>query len=95
MAVRAAVVAVAAGQYHSLALCSDGTVAAEGSNANGQLGNGGTATSATPVATNLPGTDRERPNWRHRAKLNATDQFRSQRARAILATVAAARPKPA
>ena len=33
------VTAIAAGYYHSLALCSDGTVAAWGRNENGQLGN--------------------------------------------------------
>ena len=32
------VVAIAAGAYHSLALCSDGTVAAWGYNGYGQLG---------------------------------------------------------
>ena len=47
------------------------------------------------VATNLPGTDRERPNWRHRAKLNGTGPFRSSRGAAILAAAAAERPKPA
>src|ERR1035437_8986929 len=44
------VVALAAGAGYSLALCSDGTVAAWGGNAYGQLGNGTTNTSLTPVA---------------------------------------------
>jgi 4-alpha-glucanotransferase len=47
------------------------------------------------VATNLPGTDRERPNWRHRAKDDAAKLFDAPRARAILAAVSAARPRPA
>jgi alpha-tubulin suppressor-like RCC1 family protein len=47
------VVAVAAGSAHSLALVSDGTVAAWGANGSGQLGNGGAATSPLPVA--VPG----------------------------------------
>lgn len=44
------VVAISAGGGHSLALCSDGTVAAWGLNANGQLGNNSTANSSVPVA---------------------------------------------
>ena len=43
------VVAVAAGQYHSLALCADGTLAAWGYNNKGQLGNNSTSTSLVPV----------------------------------------------
>jgi len=46
------VVAVAVGQYHSLALCSDGTVATWGFNINGQLGNNSTTSSNVPVAVN-------------------------------------------
>ena len=47
------VVAIAAGSSHSLALCSDGTVAAWGDNFRGQLGNNGTTGSAlVPVAVN-------------------------------------------
>jgi alpha-tubulin suppressor-like RCC1 family protein len=44
------VTAVAAGEEHSLALLSDGTVMAWGDNAEGQLGDGGTTSSAVPVA---------------------------------------------
>jgi glycogen operon protein len=47
------------------------------------------------IATNLPGTDRERPNWRHRARVDAAGLFDSRRARAILAAVAGSRPRPA
>jgi alpha-tubulin suppressor-like RCC1 family protein len=43
-------VAASAGGGHNLALCSDGTLAAWGYNANGQLGNNGTATGLVPVA---------------------------------------------
>ncbi|HQF39427.1 MAG TPA: choice-of-anchor Q domain-containing protein, partial [Opitutaceae bacterium] len=46
------VVAVAAGGRHSLALCSDGTVAAWGSNDSGQLGNNSAPDSPVPVAVN-------------------------------------------
>jgi alpha-tubulin suppressor-like RCC1 family protein len=44
------VAAIAAGQYHALALCTDGTVVSWGYNQRGQLGNSGTANSASPVA---------------------------------------------
>ncbi|MDB6118357.1 MAG: hypothetical protein JWO08_2138, partial [Verrucomicrobiaceae bacterium] len=47
--------AIAVGQYHSLALCSDGTVAAWGSNDFGQLGNGSTTQSTAPVKVNFSG----------------------------------------
>lgn len=49
------VVAIAAGAYHSLALCSDGTVVAWGLNSAGQLGNGNTSTSNVPVAVSTAG----------------------------------------
>ena len=49
------VIAVAAGRYHSLALCSDGTVAAWGSNENGQLGINSTINSSVPVAVDPSG----------------------------------------
>ncbi|MHC1769369.1 MAG: MBG domain-containing protein [Verrucomicrobiia bacterium] len=42
-------VAIAAGPFHSVALASDGTVWAWGRGDYGQLGNGSTANSATPV----------------------------------------------
>jgi len=44
------VTSVAAGGHHSLALLTDGTVAAWGKNASGQLGDGGTTASDVPVA---------------------------------------------
>lgn len=44
------VIAIAAGGSHSLALCSDGTLAAWGWNYYGQLGNNSTAASSIPVA---------------------------------------------
>lgn len=43
------VVAVAAGGNFSLAVCADGSLAAWGDNASGQLGNNGTANSPVPV----------------------------------------------
>lgn len=46
------VVAVAAGSSHSLAWCSDGTLAAWGGNSVGQLGNNSTTGSSVPVAVN-------------------------------------------
>ncbi|MBN8458912.1 MAG: choice-of-anchor D domain-containing protein [Verrucomicrobia bacterium] len=46
------VVAVAAGQSHSLALCSDGTIAAWGSNSSGQLGDTTTINRSVPVDVN-------------------------------------------
>jgi alpha-tubulin suppressor-like RCC1 family protein len=49
------VVAVAAGSSHSLALCSDGTVAAWGDNFYGQLGNNSTSSSLVPVLVNVAG----------------------------------------
>lgn len=49
------ILSMSAGQAHSLAVCADGTVAAWGSNSNGQLGNGTTASAATPVAVTMGG----------------------------------------
>ncbi len=46
------VTALAAGNQHSLALCSDGTVAAWGANNNGQLGDNSTFPHSVPVAVN-------------------------------------------
>ena len=42
------VIAISSGADHSLALCSDGTLAAWGSNTYGQLGNGSTVASSVP-----------------------------------------------
>jgi alpha-tubulin suppressor-like RCC1 family protein len=49
------VIAIAAGEYHSIALCSDGTVAGWGDNGYGQLGNSSTTSSPVPVAVNQGG----------------------------------------
>ena len=46
------VIAISAGAYHSLALCSDGSVAAWGSNADGELGDNTTSNRNVPVAVN-------------------------------------------
>jgi 4-alpha-glucanotransferase len=43
------------------------------------------------IAVNLPGTDRERPNWRHRIALDAEGIFETPVARAILAGLAGRR----
>jgi glycogen operon protein len=43
------------------------------------------------TAANLPGTDRERPNWRHRHALDVETLFSTPRAREILAALAARR----
>jgi alpha-tubulin suppressor-like RCC1 family protein len=45
------VVAISAGDAHAVALISDGTARAWGSNGNGQLGNGAISAKTTPVAT--------------------------------------------
>lgn len=49
------ITAIAAGTYHSFALCSDGTLAAWGYNGNGELGNGGTGFSPLPVSVDTTG----------------------------------------
>ena len=48
------VTAIAAGGYYSLALTSTGAVFAWGYNADGELGDGGTANSDVPVKVKLP-----------------------------------------
>lgn len=50
-----AVSSIAAGAAHSLALLTNGTAAAWGQNANGQLGNGSNTQSNVPVAVNVAG----------------------------------------
>ncbi len=51
------VIAVSTGNYHSIALASDGTVYTWGDNSKGQLGNGASTsfTSAVPVAVDMTG----------------------------------------
>jgi glycogen operon protein len=44
-----------------------------------------------PIQTNLPGTDRERPNWRLKAPLDIASAFASHRSQAILAALAKGR----
>ena len=43
------------------------------------------------VATNLPGTDRERPNWRHRLEFDVETLLTTPRATAILEALARGR----
>ncbi|OYV07356.1 MAG: hypothetical protein CFE26_01460 [Verrucomicrobiales bacterium VVV1] len=50
------VATIAAGQYHALALCTDGTLVSWGYNPRGQLGNSSTTDSKSPVAINSFGT---------------------------------------
>ena len=49
------VVAIAAGQDHSMALLSNGTVATWGADGSGQLGNGAAGTSGVPVLVDASG----------------------------------------
>jgi hypothetical protein len=49
------VISVAAGSSHSLALCSDGTLAAWGLSTSGQLGNNSTTNRSTPVLVTQSG----------------------------------------
>lgn len=46
---------VAAGAYFTLALCSDGTLAAWGDNRDGTLGNGTNTSTNVPVPVNMNG----------------------------------------
>ncbi|MFZ2278024.1 MAG: cadherin-like beta sandwich domain-containing protein, partial [Prosthecobacter sp.] len=50
------VVSIAAGGYHNIALCDDGTIVTWGSNENGQLGNNSLTNSNVPVAVTTVGT---------------------------------------
>jgi len=49
------IVAVATGAYHALVLCSDGSLAAWGSNSSGQLGDGTTTNRNVPVLVSRTG----------------------------------------
>jgi alpha-tubulin suppressor-like RCC1 family protein len=49
------VLAVSAGSFHSIALCSDGTLAAWGNNFDGQLGNNSNTRSFVPVKVTATG----------------------------------------
>ena len=49
------IIAVSAGEDHSLALCSDGTLVAWGNNSYGQLGNNSTTYSSVPIAVDQAG----------------------------------------
>ena len=49
------VVAIAAGSFHNLALCADGTLVGWGNNEEGQLGNGTTTNSKVPVVIPITG----------------------------------------
>ena len=46
------------------------------------------------IPTNLPGTDRERPNWRRKIRPAGGAAFRSPAAEAILNAVRRRRPPP-
>ena len=60
------VIAIAAGEHHTVALKSDGTVLAWGWNSSGQLGDGGTTSRVTPVQTsNLSGVQAIAVAWNH------------------------------
>jgi glycogen operon protein len=47
------------------------------------------------VAVNMPGTDRERPNWRRRIGMNVEDIFESDLAGKILAAMGPRTATPA
>ncbi len=49
------VIAIAAGAFHSLALCSDGALVAWGYNGHGELGNNSRVDSQVPVAVSMAG----------------------------------------
>ena len=46
------------------------------------------------IGVNLPGTDRERPNWRRRLAPAVDGLFASSHARAVLAAIAEGRVNP-
>ena len=69
----ASAAAIAADEFHSLALTSGGAVYAWGHNAFGQLGNGTTTDSSTPVAVAVPGTvTRIAAGWAFNLALTST-----------------------
>ena len=66
------VIAIAAGEYHSLALKSDGTVWAWGGNYEGQLGDGTTNNKLTPVqVSGLSGVIAIAASYRHSLALKS------------------------
>ena len=48
-------IVVASGQYHTLAIGSDGNIYASGNNSHGELGDGTTTSSSIPVMVSKPG----------------------------------------
>lgn len=66
--------AIAAGDFHSMALLSDGTIRTWGNNASGQLGNGTTSDSSLPVTvTGLDGTVTTiSAGWSHSATISGS-----------------------
>ena len=56
-------VALSSGEYHTCAILDNGSVSCWGYNGNGQLGNGGTTDSTTPVLTSSLGAGRTAAEW--------------------------------
>jgi len=69
------VVAIAAGGFHNLALCSDGTLVAWGNNVEGALGDNSTTDRLVPVAVNVAsGTSATVRQVSHRDRSRARSQ---------------------